>query len=132
MLSPETVTCRLRDAAHAFLSGTQTSPDVNTEQLRVVWPTYKVKHDGALVYVVSRAKQESEKQLDAVSEGERNVLATVEPNIDVLSAFALLLGLRVLSGQVRIKGQLSEQTTKLLSEAHDVAFVKEGSYTIML
>ncbi len=134
-ISVETAMARLRDAAHSLSTGLTTHPSINAETLSAVWPLYKVTSDG-LDVVVSPRKTEKGTPITPLSvrAADSYALRADAPGfVEALTAFAVLLGQRVLQGQVVISGVIDEDFKDRLSLRYDIAFRREtDNTTIML
>lgn len=126
-LSVESAMSRLRDAAQSLLQGLTSHASIDAKELSVVWPLYKVISDGTNVQVVSRQTEQGEPLRLGGSENVLSVLRVEEAGfIELVSAFALLLGRRFLQGQVTIVGDLSDQIRHRLESENDIAIVQDG------
>lgn len=137
-LSVDTACARLRDAILALSTGLVQHPDINSDLLAKVWPRYKVIADGEFVSVVPRQTEKETSVSVHPSDVESPALSwTLSAEhrrfCDSLRAFAVLLGERLLTGQLTIKGQLDPKLQKQIEQDNDVVFRKvDKQTTIML
>ena len=128
-ISLETAIARLRDAVHSLSSGLTTHPSVDATTLKEVWPLYRVDSDGVNVLVVSRETKQNKPEL-LIHSGSRTELAVLGSEdvrfVEVLTAFAVLLGQRFLQGEVTINGFLSDKLQHRLQSENDVVFIQDG------
>jgi hypothetical protein len=127
-ISIDTAIARLRDAVQSLSQGLTSTPTINADVLTAIWPHYKVTSDGTNVLITSRTTEQEEPVL--IHSGSRESIATLTVGsprfVENLSAFALLLGQRLLQGEVTILGDLSAfERNRLLSE-NDIAIVQDG------
>lgn len=133
----ETAVSRLRDAVNSIFLGHTVFPELDVTALRAVWPTFYVKHDGKHVYVLPRAGKHPMSQPLAVSLGDKQATPAVELNSDdqhfskCLDASALLIGFRVLTGTVHIRGKVSKEMQQTLTGLYDVGWKVDGEETVM-
>lgn len=139
-LSAATIQARLRDSATAFLKGYVTDRTIDPTTLRKQWPLYYVTTDGASVLVVPKAEQDTPTALSSVG-SQPTQIGTVSgwtqrtegQNNDVLRSFALLLGLRFITGTLSVpKACLPDALREELTNNHDIAIVVDGENYIIL
>lgn len=130
LLSPNTAIARLRDAVHAISSGKVIHPSINADLLREVWSQYKITSDGSIISISPR---QTEERPQAVPTGgsraatELAVLKVSQPRfVETLTAFACLLGQRILTGEVTIYGDLSSTLIDRLENDNDVVIKRTG------
>jgi hypothetical protein len=132
-LSAETVCCRFRDAVNAFLKGYVSHPLVNLDTLRRAWSLHKVTHNGSDVTISPKAQKTAADVLACVTAGESGPLAVVPADdATALSAFALLLGRRLLTGQVHLLGTPSPTLVSELTSAHDISIFESAGVWLMI
>jgi hypothetical protein len=136
-LSMNTAMARLRDAVHAITTGIIIDPRVPADVLRAMWPMFRLtSFNGTKVLLVPRHTEQGT-PLNVESGEHRTYLAVLrvdQPRFEeILSAFATLLGQRLLEGTVCIEGTLSETLHDVLLDRHDIMFrVESPTVTIML
>lgn len=127
-ISVETAVARLRDAIHSLSQGLTSAPAIDAEELAAVWAFYKVTSDGVNVLIVPRITEQEEPVL--IHTDSRESLATLkvedERFVENLTAFALLLGQRILQGEVTIIGNLDETLQLRLGSENDIVIVQDG------
>lgn len=127
-LSIETAVARLRDAAKALSSGITTHPSVDVTSLKEVWPLYRVDSDGVNVLVAPRSTEQDEVVPIHTASGDALATLNVEDGqfVELVRAFAILLGRRLLQGQVVINGDLSENLQRQLGCDYDVVIIQDA------
>jgi len=138
-LGVETALARFRDAVHAFSTGLVTHPNINADLLRETWQRFKATSDGHRVLLLSRQAEQGPPELTAfpVSGGRAQPLAmlrSTQPRfVETLTALAVLLGQRILQGEVHISGELTDTLQHRLETENDIVFRRETPNTwIML
>jgi hypothetical protein len=127
-ISMETGIARLRDAVHALSTGMCPHPLINAEELRHVWPLYKVTSDGKVVQVVARSVEQIEPvAMEPFAGVSIAVLRTDDLRFtETITAFAVLLGQHLLVGQVDIVGDLSDSLRYRLESENDIVITADG------
>lgn len=127
-ISIETAIARLRDAVQSLSQGLTSTPSIDADVLTAIWPHYKVTSEGTRVLIVSRSTEQEEPVL--IHSGSRESLATLTVEsprfVENLTAFALLLGQRILQGEVTILGDLPDSVRLRLLSENDIAIVQDG------
>jgi hypothetical protein len=127
-ISVETAVARLRDAVFSLSTGLTAHPSVDAVTLKEVWKQYKVTSDGTNVQVIPRATEQGE--LLTITGDSKDVLASLNVEdvgfAENLSAFATLLGRRLLQGQVIINGDLSDNLKRTLECDNDVVITQNA------
>jgi hypothetical protein len=133
-VNSETAACRLRDAVRSLLTGMTTDPNIDPTLLAERYRHYMVTHDGTHVFVVPRAEKKTDSTSLSVDHAhDSDVLAVIQPtDVDVIRAFALLLGRRILQGKVLILGTLTTETTDSLMHQHDIALISNSDNTMSM
>jgi hypothetical protein len=136
-LSMNTAMARLRDAVHAITTGIIVDPRVPADVLRAMWPKYRLtSHNGTKVLLVPRNTEQTPTTLNVESGEQRRYLAVLDTDRprfeETLTAFACLLGQRILEGSVLIEGPLSETLVAVLLDRHDIMFRQETSTTTIM
>jgi len=105
----DTAIARCRDAVKRIATGKTDHPSIDVAVLSVIWPSYKVTSDGEMVVICSRmVEQGLPTTVLSGSQAELAVLQTTQFRfVDSLTAFAVLLGQRLLQGEVTIVGELT-------------------------
>lgn len=128
-ISADTAIARLRDAVIALSTGKTTHPSINAHELAEVWPLYRVTSDGDRVLVVPRLTKEGRPSVMDV--GPRTAaLAVLHVNqerfVETVTAFAVLLGQRLLQGEVTINGNLPNSLRSQLETSNDIAIIQDA------
>lgn len=140
-LRPTSCSARLSDALLSLLDNHTTLPSLDVGRLRLARSlVYISTLDSGLVCLVPRTNKQTTVApltVDVVTSQQGTadlcVLNTTSEQFDsFLHALALLLGSRVLSGRVRIRGTVSDALEQEITEKYDVAIVPDGGDWIML
>src|SRR6267142_1419810 len=136
-INVETALARFRDAVHALSTGLVTHPNINAILLQETWLRFKATSDGTRVLLLSRKAEQGPPQLTAVPVSEGRVplatLRSTQPRfVDSLTALAVLLGQRILVGEVVIHGEITDTLKQRLESENDVAFRQEAQNTTIM
>jgi hypothetical protein len=137
-LSLNTTLARLRDAVAAITTGIIVDPRVPADVLRATWKKFHLtSHNGNKVLLVPRDTKQTTDSLNVETGSHRRYLAVLRTNQprfeEVLTAFACLLGQRLLEGTVMVEGPLSDTLQAVLLDRNDIMFRQETpDTTIML
>lgn len=124
-ISVETGLARLRDAVHSITTGLTNYPNISSADLSAIWPRYHATSDGTNIVI-----QPKHPTVHATRVHVSTKLATIlvdQPNYEsYLTAFAILLGNRILQGEVTIIGHLSDTLKQTLEGAYDIVITPTG------
>lgn len=128
-LNTETASTRLRDAVNAIILGITPQAGINAEVLKSKWTLYKVTFDNREVVVLPKTEKNKTEDIvlapQLAGETHNDLLAVVKADdVDVIRAFATLLGRRVLTGKIKIVGPCND-VIKTLDVDFDVEIIEE-------
>lgn len=124
-ISVETGLARLRDAVHSIINGLTSYPTISPTELVAVWPRYHVISDGTNIVIQPKHGTANSTQLNVAT--KLATLSVSHPYFsDILTAFAVLLGHRILQGEVQINGELDPVLQQQLEAKYDIVISATG------
>ena len=138
--SPETFSCRLRDAIKGYLANpdwtcTNNTSPINRISLSAVWDTVIVTHDGETVYIGPKINKPVEytfsepprKALEnlvndwtATTYGNLKGQIVNSPSDDIIRSLVILLSQQTIPGPVNFTGTFNRELLNQLEQLHDI------------